>query len=157
MQETKRRLALRTHTPHGEEERAAKTESGGSASGNVGGGRSQFPTSLVQLNHVKVLLSFLNEAPLPRSPGALTLFLAGALKLCYPWSPHQAFPPFLARALPPQALNLSPAVQSLSVRPLISGLPPRTQNLSPVVQSPSLRPLTFDPTSPDPNSQPRHP
>lgn len=38
-------MGLKEHTPHGEEEKAATLESGGSASGNVGGGRSQVQTS----------------------------------------------------------------------------------------------------------------
>lgn len=53
---------LRAQKLHGEEEKAPTLESRGSASGNVGGGRSQVPTSLVQLadafSHVQVPLSF---------------------------------------------------------------------------------------------------
>lgn len=56
-------MGLKEHTPHGEEEKAATLESGGSASGNVGGGRSQVQTSLVQLvdafSHVQVRTAFI--------------------------------------------------------------------------------------------------
>ena len=55
-------MGLKEHTPHGEKEKAATLQSGGSTSGNVGGGRSQVQTSLVQLvdafSHVQVPLSF---------------------------------------------------------------------------------------------------
>ena len=56
------KMGLKEHTPHGEKEKAATLQSGGSTSGNVGGGRSQVQTSLVQLvdafSHVQVPLSF---------------------------------------------------------------------------------------------------
>lgn len=83
------------------------------------------PTSLVQLNHVKVLLSFLNEAPLPRSSGALALFLAGALKLCQPWSPHQA-----SRGPESQPSGPVPEWMALDLRP--ASPHPKSQSSGPV-------------------------
>ena len=59
-QETNEDGAQGTYTAR--REKAATLESGGSTSGNVGGGRSQVQTSLVQLvdafSHVQVPLSF---------------------------------------------------------------------------------------------------